>query len=703
VNATPIITLTALATQLLFIVFPGLVLHHALAVRLLALDQAKSPEAEISNRDLVVYGLLPGLVIVNTLGTLLALFGLFRTEVFATVVAAAVIWRWRDATATLLALAHQGRAMWRSLARGELMVLLAILIFTRTTIGLLVDAQLPSANIDVWHHNLPLAQSIVSHAGFTLPQIPNMFYGTYPIFFHMFFAEGLLFVDHVIAAKVINTIIYLSFLLSLLFCARRGRAFAVIPLFVLIINDPLFSNGASDAMTDVPRVCFSILALVFTYRYLRDGRTYFLFAAGLLAGGAVAGKYTELLTPVLIGASFLSRAVGRMRDSWIAGVIFIAAFLPIACYPYLRNWILLGNPIYPFLFAHPGLSDQYMADLNAEVFQSFDPAFRDYVKDFLSLQGWRDFFSATHQVFLVRSKYSYLILGMIAGGLFVPRARIIHPALWTLVLAMFWYTVGNVNMRWGLSAYMMMLATAFLIWIWLVDRAVATLEPSGKDWRVFMQHARPLLTPSNKMLRATVTKFWPLLRRIQPTPNNAIRAALAGLALYFCFAPLKLVSQIGWTGLLPGWTNKELREAVDKPGGLEVYLARTRPGYEIYRFIGDHNLKTVLQPFDNGAWAYQAAYNGGRNGNWILPWYRLPAERADFDNFLRTNDIKYFIYRASLDPIEIERLGPEHVQMAYALFGQILPRSRRILVDPFGWELYALDGAPVPADRHLAR
>src|SRR5262249_49343637 len=156
-------------------------------------------------------------------------------------------------------------------------------------IGLLIDAQLPSANIDVWNHNFPLAQSLVDHSGFVFPQIPDPLYGSYPLFFYMLFAEGLLFVNNVIAAKVMNTLIYLSFLLSLVFCARRARALATVTVTILFINNPFFSNGASDAMTDVPRVCFSVLALVFAYRFLRDRRIYFMFAAGLLAGGAVGG------------------------------------------------------------------------------------------------------------------------------------------------------------------------------------------------------------------------------------------------------------------------------------------------------------------------------------------------------------------------------------------------------------------------------
>jgi hypothetical protein len=701
-----LITLAALATQILLIFIPGLVLHRALACRILLLDQPANSESKIRESDLVVYGLLPGLTIVNTVGTILALCGLFRLSVFIAVLVALTVWRWRDAAATIAALRELCCAPWQSLARGNLLILVAIGIFLAAGFGLLVEAQLPSGNIDVWNHNLPLAQSIVRHSGFLLPQIPHPFYGTYPIFFHMFFAEGLLFVDNVIAAKVINALIYLGFLLSLVFCARRARAVATVVVFVLIINDSFFSNGASDVMTDVPRVAFSVLALTFAYLYLRDRQLYFLFAAGLLAGGAVAGKYTELLIPVLIAVTLLPKLVTRSKEGWIAAVVFFIAFLPVACYPYLRNWILLSNPIYPFLFAHAGLSDQYMADLNAEVFHSLDPAFRNLSKDFLTWQAWRDFATGTYEVFLSRLVHPYFVFGLISIGLVLRRSRIIYPVVWTFVLWLFWYVVGTLNTRWGLTPYMMLLTVAFLSWAWLVDIAVATFEPWGRavwlvDVTVATAEPGAPASPSPRQFPIGLKKLFRVPIPTALTLDNFTRAVLTGLALYLCIPTVRHVRDDGLAGFLPDWADRQQGKAV-LSGELDTYLAKTRPGFEIYRFIGDHDLRSVMQPFDNGAWFYQSAYNGGHNGNWIYPWYQLPAKPADYNEFLRSNDIKYFIYR-ELQPLETERLGPKHVELANALIRQLLPRSHRILIDPFGWELYAIDQAPVPGHSFTTR
>jgi hypothetical protein len=73
-------------------------------------------------------------------------------------------------------------------------------------------------------------------------------------------------------------------------------------------------------------------------------------------------------------------------------------------------------------------------------------------------------------------------------------------------------------------------------------------------------------------------------------------------------------------------------------------------------------------------------------------WSDLPAKPADFDAFLRNNKIRYFVNRPSLLPLQAERLGegsnnPRHAEMAYDLVRYLLPDSRLLLTDSFGWEL----------------
>jgi hypothetical protein len=664
--------------ELLLILFPGLVLHRALARQVLALDEGDSAWA-IDEVDLLAFGLLPGLALANTVGTVLAIFHLFYWWSYSAAMIVLVAWRWRDALATLSAIVTLVRRSFRSLARGNLMVVVAAAIFLQTGAGMLAESMIPSANIDVWNHNLPLAQSIVAHYGFVMPQIPHMFYGSYPIFFQMFFAEALLFFDGVIAAKAANAMIYLGFLLSLLGFARHARALAAVILALVIVEAPFFSAGAADAMTDIGRVCFSALAFAFAYQYFRTERLYFLFASGLVAGGAIAGKYTEMLTPIFIGLSLLPALVMRKKGSWLAVLVFVAATAITGAYPYLRNLILLHNPIYPFVFSHPGLSDDQMKAIQTEIFRVFDPAFEGYSQNLLSLRGWHDFAMGARELFFNRWKPSYYLYAVTGAGLLFLRSRaLLLLALWTFGMWIFWYLVGKLNPRWGLTPFMLFAMLAYLAFVGSVDRLIEAPLLSSLRWRPAARIG------FGAAARGSVAVWL--------TPMAVARTAVTVWALVIGVGAIQSVMANGMLSAFPSWLNRDLARAAVQPDGFQAHLVNTRPGYEIYRYIGDHDLRKVLQPFDNGAWAYQIAYNDGKNGDWLVPWYSLPAQPADFDEYLRNNKIRYFVYCPKMDPQALEQLGqgsynPRHAEITRELMRYILPGSRLILTDRFGWEL----------------
>jgi hypothetical protein len=487
----------------------------------------------------------------------------------------------------------------------------------------------------------------------------------------MFFAQALLLADTIVAAKVANAMIYLSFLLSLVVFARRLRSVIVLLMSYLIIETPFFSFGTADLMTDTTRICFSTMAFVFAYQYFRRGQVYFLFASGLLAGGAIAGKYTELLTPLLIGLSLLPALIGRRPDAWRAVVVFSAATIAIGIYPYLRNLVLLHNPIYPFLFGHPGISDEYMSALKTEFSNPLDPIFLSYSQNLLSITGWRDFAIAAWQVFLSAWKLKASVLVVIAAGLIFLRSRALAWfAIWTFVMWVFWYVIGNMTYRWGLPAMMLLLTMTLLVLMELIDRAADKLATSGNSWPSPFQHI-------------TAGRF---------TPSAAARGVGAVLALYIAAVAIQRVSNVGMHAAFPKWLPEYLAVATLQPGGLDEYLPRNIEGYQIYRYIGAHDLKVVLQPFDVGATFYPSAYNGGRKGDWILPWSVLPKDPSEYDQFIQARGIRYFVYCPSITPLLAHRLdvggsNSRHVEMAYQFMHYLLPKSRLILTDAFGWEL----------------
>jgi hypothetical protein len=205
------VTAEAILTLLLML-FAGAVLHRALAARLLATNGIKiGSTGGPSELDVLFLGILPALVLIGTIDTYLALFHLLRADVTLAVFVLLVLWRWRDAFATLGALVTLAVDGWRASKRLDVVTLAATAGFFAVATCLFVLAQLPSENVDVWVFQLPLAQSMVDHSGFVYPQMDHAFYGNNPLFFNLLFAQAMLFVDHFIAANAVNIVIYLGF------------------------------------------------------------------------------------------------------------------------------------------------------------------------------------------------------------------------------------------------------------------------------------------------------------------------------------------------------------------------------------------------------------------------------------------------------------------------------------------------------------
>jgi hypothetical protein len=224
--------------------------------------------------------------------------------------------------------------------------------------------------------------------------------------------------------------------------------------------------------------------------------------------------------------------------------------------------------------------------------------------------------------------------------------------------------------RWGLPAMMLLLTMTLLVFMELIDRAADKLATSGNSWPSPFQHI-------------TAGRF---------TPSAVARGVGAVLALYIAAVAIQRVSNVGMHAAFPKWLPEYLAVATLQPGGLDEYLPRNIEGYQIYRYIGAHDLKVVLQPFDVGATFYPSAYNGGRKGDWILPWSVLPKDPSEYDQFIQARGIRYFVYCPSMTPLLAHRLdvggnNPRHVEMAYHFMHYLLPKSRPILTDAFGWEL----------------
>ena len=136
---------------------------------------------------------------------------------------------------------------------------------------------------------------------------------------------------------------------------------------MLLLGMPAILWLAAWAYTDLALAFFTLAALYALWRWQEGADWRWLLVISAFSGFAMGVKYTSFVVPVFVGAFMLARILnlktGRAQklETLRAFGVFLAASLLIACPWYLRNWLWVHNPVYPFVFGGP-FWDAYRAD-----------------------------------------------------------------------------------------------------------------------------------------------------------------------------------------------------------------------------------------------------------------------------------------------------------------------------------------------------
>ena len=123
---------------------------------------------------------------------------------------------------------------------------------------------------------------------------------------------------------------------------------------IILLSMPSLYLLASWAYTDFALTFYGLAALYAVYKAFDSTAAPpaigWIIIAGIGAGMSMAVKYTSFLVPV----SAVLLALWWGRKDWGSAIksilIFSLVALGIAAPWYLRSWIVMGNPFYPFAF-----------------------------------------------------------------------------------------------------------------------------------------------------------------------------------------------------------------------------------------------------------------------------------------------------------------------------------------------------------------
>ena len=122
----------------------------------------------------------------------------------------------------------------------------------------------------------------------------------------------------------------------------------------IFLNIPWTGKLLSSNYNDLGLSLFIFLSLFSLLNWLQDGKDEWLILAGIFTGVSIGTKYTALtfcfffiLIAILFQNAYQKRGV--KRGSRLIGIYTVAA-LGIASPWFVKNVILTGNPVFPFLF-----------------------------------------------------------------------------------------------------------------------------------------------------------------------------------------------------------------------------------------------------------------------------------------------------------------------------------------------------------------
>ena len=191
-----------------------------------------------------------------------------------------------------------------------------------------------------------------------LVAVPENFYLNWPAQVEMLFTWGMLLKGHMLA-KLFNWTFWLL-IAAMLYALGRRTASARVGKWAVALwaAVPLAAELAGVAYVDLGLTAFVLAAFYAFMRWSESRRDGWLVLSALFVGFAMSTKYTAvtwlgLLVLLLIYHAWRHQ---RQRAGWIlvraAGFAAIAGLVVL---PWLvKNWIVTGNPTYPFLIGGLG-------------------------------------------------------------------------------------------------------------------------------------------------------------------------------------------------------------------------------------------------------------------------------------------------------------------------------------------------------------
>jgi hypothetical protein len=210
----------------------------------------------------------------------------------------------------------------------------------------------PEIGRDALIYHLAVPKLYLLHHGFYF--IPGNAFAGYPLLGEMQYLLAL-FLQNDILAKAMNYALLCGIILGIGLFVRHvlhNQRFTGLSMLIFVSIPSVFAVSHA-AYNDLFVAFFTLAAIYSFFRWSEDRLTAWLILCGLFSGSAAACKYTALIATPLgcLGILWLAHRTGNRASETLRRLGLYVAPVLIAGSPfYLKNWIVTGNPFYPFFY-----------------------------------------------------------------------------------------------------------------------------------------------------------------------------------------------------------------------------------------------------------------------------------------------------------------------------------------------------------------
>ncbi|MDA8124818.1 MAG: glycosyltransferase family 39 protein [Deltaproteobacteria bacterium] len=210
----------------------------------------------------------------------------------------------------------------------------------------------PELGKDALIYHLAVPKLYLLHHGFYTIQ-GNIFAG-YPLLGEMHYLPALFFQGDILA-KAIHFSLLGGILLGIglfshhVLCEQDFPALSIL----IFVSIPSVFAVSHMAYNDLFLTFFTLVAIYTILRWSEENDRYWLILCAFFCGSAAACKYTALLLLPLgsLGILWICRKRQSNTREVLGNIVLFAAVACLVGSPfYLKNWIMLGNPVYPFFY-----------------------------------------------------------------------------------------------------------------------------------------------------------------------------------------------------------------------------------------------------------------------------------------------------------------------------------------------------------------